>query len=393
MRIFEKSFTLKDMNIEFIKSEFEKLSLIIRTWNEGEDISAIERDIALDKLKNIYDTLRFGVTAETVRESPSAQTAADDRPMPAVPTATENEDETAETVLEEKEPETDTGEKDVEVEFIFAEEDEADEEGDVVTAVEPESAGDATDVTGDEPRGDGAAEMPPAESAPVTPEPEPEEESRRAEEQVLSEENDGAQQPAHRTLDSLFDADEIGSRPRTKHHRMMSIYNDVHPREEKVIDISKIFDDDETRTQPAPSHLQTESVGERNAAVARENPEPSAAESRQAESEPNQVTLGDAINRNAHTLADKLAKPSALAEEITHAKITSLREAIGINDKFLMIRDLFDGDDEAYGRAIDMLDGFDSLDDCMIYIVENYSWNPDSEGAKFIMQLLERKLS
>ena len=53
------------MNIEFIKSEFEKLSLILRTWDEGEGISAIERDIALDKLKNIYDTVRFGEASET----------------------------------------------------------------------------------------------------------------------------------------------------------------------------------------------------------------------------------------------------------------------------------------------------------------------------------------
>ena len=27
------------------------------------------------------------------------------------------------------------------------------------------------------------------------------------------------------------------------------------------------------------------------------------------------------------------------------------------------------------------------------YIVENFAWNPDSDGAKFIMKLLERKLS
>jgi hypothetical protein len=29
----------------------------------------------------------------------------------------------------------------------------------------------------------------------------------------------------------------------------------------------------------------------------------------------------------------------------------------------------------------------------MIYIIENHQWNPDIEGSKFIMQLLERKFS
>ena len=64
-----------------------------------------------------------------------------------------------------------------------------------------------------------------------------------------------------------------------------------------------------------------------------------------------------------------------------------------MNDKFLMIRDLFDGDGDAYNQAIAELDAFDSFDDCMIYIVENYAWNPESEGAKFMMQILERKLA
>ena len=56
-----------------------------------------------------------------------------------------------------------------------------------------------------------------------------------------------------------------------------------------------------------------------------------------------------------------------------------------------MIRDLFDGDGEAYEQALSALDEQPSYDDCMIYIIENYEWNPDSEGSKFIMQLLERK--
>ncbi|MBR6661999.1 MAG: hypothetical protein IKL34_02035, partial [Alistipes sp.] len=79
--------------------------------------------------------------------------------------------------------------------------------------------------------------------------------------------------------------------------------------------------------------------------------------------------------------------------EISHKNIKSLRQGIGLNDKFLMIRDLFDGNADEYEQAIDALDGFDDFDDCIIYIAENFAWNADSEGAKFIMQLLERKLS
>ena len=105
------------------------------------------------------------------------------------------------------------------------------------------------------------------------------------------------------------------------------------------------------------------------------------------------TTIADAMSGSKHTLADTLSHPAPLAEQITHSATTSLRDAIGINDKFLLIRDLFAGDEHEYEKAITELDSFDNLDDCLIYIAENYAWNPNSEGAKFMMQLLERKLS
>lgn len=75
------------------------------------------------------------------------------------------------------------------------------------------------------------------------------------------------------------------------------------------------------------------------------------------------------------------------------SKISDLRKAIGINDKFIMLRDLFAGNEAQYNATIDALNSFTNLDDCMIYIVENFAWNPDSEGAKLIVSLIERKLS
>ena len=58
-----------------------------------------------------------------------------------------------------------------------------------------------------------------------------------------------------------------------------------------------------------------------------------------------------------------------------------------------MIRDLFGGDAKAYEAAVDKLNAFGDFDDCMIYIAENYAWNANSDGAKFLMELLERKFA
>ena len=106
------------------------------------------------------------------------------------------------------------------------------------------------------------------------------------------------------------------------------------------------------------------------------------------------AVLGEVINPRVQTLADTIAPPRDMASEILHNEpITDLRQAIGLNDKFLLIRDLFGGDGAAFERAIETLNGFDDLDDCMIFIAEHYAWNPNSDGAKLLMELLERKFA
>ena len=395
-----KYFYAKAMNIKLIKAEIEKLSLLLSSWEGEESVSAIERDIALDKLKKIYDLVRFD--AEVAAVEPIATPVA--------------------APVEEREEEPQQ-ESDVEVELIFADEEdflstlpEAVEEED--TEAEPSlveeilaSAMVATPISApaevaseEEPETEVATPAIEPELEPeieIEPEPTPEpvaeepamapkpqQEEKPAEEKPIEEkpvEEKPAKREEPRSLNSLFGMEEVQRRPRTKHQRMMSIYNDNEPAPEKVVDISKIFDMD----VDAPKPMTSKSAEPKTAPAPK--PAPQAAPA--PVEEERRVTIADAIAATTQTLADTIVAPNALAEEINHSKIASLRDGIGLNDKFLMIRDLFDGDDEAYDEAITALDSLESMDDCMIHIIENYAWNPDTEGSKFIMQLLERKLS
>lgn len=107
------------------------------------------------------------------------------------------------------------------------------------------------------------------------------------------------------------------------------------------------------------------------------------------------AVLGEVMNHDRRTLADEFGGSvrSVASEIVRREPVVDLRRAIGINDKFLLIRDLFGGDAEAYEAALATLDTFDNLDDCLIHIAENYTWNPNSDGAKLVMELIERKLS
>ena len=433
------------MNIKLIKSEIEKLSLMLSAWEQSEQVSAIERDIVLDKLKKIYDAVRFDSAIE--EDTPIEPT----EPIAPAPAVEENDEE--------------SNEKEVEVELIFAddefpEEDLVDEEE--IEEVEQPSATDIiaatvanalagasiaealTETSPEEPSAPEVIVVDPAkeeetivvepvieetiviEPAPIEveipheetpivtsePEPEPEPEPVAVPEEKPIEmpaekpiekpiEEKPAEKPAKkaaREMNSLFNMDEVRRQPRSKHQRMMSIYNS-EPKQEKVVDISKIFNlDIDEPAEVAPAEVApvetkpvakpfVESVAE---PVAKPKPVEIPAAKPIVEEKPQ--TLADAIPAT-QTLADVITAPTALAEEINNARVRSLRDGIGLNDKFLMIRDLFDGDGEAYDEAINALDAMETFDDCMIHIIENYAWNPDSEGSKFIMQLLERKLS
>ena len=98
-------------------------------------------------------------------------------------------------------------------------------------------------------------------------------------------------------------------------------------------------------------------------------------------------TLGDSFSEKS-VVADTISAPKGVAES---QQIDSLVSAIGVADRFMLIRELFDGDAEAYQRAITALDAMGSFDDCVVYIAENFSWRPNSDATKFMMELLQRK--
>jgi hypothetical protein len=376
------------MNIELIKSELEKLSLLLSAWSSDEPISPIERDVALDYLKHLYDQIRFGeAAAPAVPVMPAVAAAAEVAPQSEMEEQDEAQDE----------------EKDVEVELIFADDEDLPQFGllnELLSDEVPEADIEAEAEITPEPEIEVVPE-PIAEPDPIhepepeiLPEPEPISEPEPI--VVLEAAIEPAPEPAPEieptpepeptpasASGSLFGEEPVRvRRSRSKHQRMMSIYNDSEPRPEKVVDISKIFDMDddgptEISVEPTPQPTPTPAPQPRPVAEPKAEP----------------ATLADVIAPAAPTLADTIAAPAALADEMHHTPIRSLREGIGLNDKFLMIRDLFDGDGDAYEEAISALDALPTLDDCMIHIIENYAWNPDSEGSKFIMQLLDRKLS
>lgn len=327
------------MNYQKFVDRLSRMTALAEGWQKSESLPAIERDLMLEELRGLYDELLDFKGDSGLAERVGATIMAD--------TATEP---------------------------IFDD------------VLDIDALLGLSDVERDEPKQEEVAVEPEVEVVPepeieveVVVEPEPEPESEPEPEPTVAPKGNGG----------LFDMEDIPVRTRSS-RKMISLYTspfaaETKPKAEepKVEPVAKqepkaeptIAPEPKVEAKPEPAPVPT--------------PTPTPAPVAQPTAEP--VRLGDVLGGKTTTLADKMADDSAPTAAFN--RITDLRKAIGLNDKFLMIRDLFDGDAARYEDTITTLNEFDDLDECMIYIVENFVWNPDSEGAKLLVSLIERKLA
>ena len=106
-----------------------------------------------------------------------------------------------------------------------------------------------------------------------------------------------------------------------------------------------------------------------------------------------QPVLGEVI-KPVSTLSDQYTPPVDVATDLRRrAAVTDLRRAVDVNDKYRLIRDLFAGNGALYEITIRRLNEFETMEDCLLYIAEHFHWNPDSDGARLLMEALERKFA
>lgn len=108
------------------------------------------------------------------------------------------------------------------------------------------------------------------------------------------------------------------------------------------------------------------------------------------------------------TIADKFQGSPTLHDKISHTKedkslagklqknpIADLKKAIGINQKFAFINELFDGDSNSYNTAIDKINSFTEHQQAVSFIetelVPVYGWTPDGESYVQLQELISRR--
>ena len=90
-------------------------------------------------------------------------------------------------------------------------------------------------------------------------------------------------------------------------------------------------------------------------------------------------------------------KDASLADKLSKKSITKLADSIALNERFLYSNELFNGNMEAFKRALNELDHIASLDDAKRFIEvqlkEENNWNMDSEIVQGFISLVERRFN
>ena len=311
------------------------MATLVNGWAKQGSVPRIERDLALDELRRLYDAL-LDMGGDEIEAEKQAEVVKEEATEPEARAEVEAPSEPVKESAPVHDPIADFDDAlDIDALLGLSEEEKPQAGAEVESTPEPA----------------------PVVVEVVAPEPEPQPEPELQPEPKVARGG------------GLFDIEDIPVRQKSS-RKMISLYNAPttpaapEPKVEPAPAPTPVVPQQPVASTPAPQPIPQSTEPQR---------------------------IADVLGSGRKVLGDVSQNESMPTPPMS--KISDLRKAIGINDKFIMLRDLFAGNEAQYNATIDALNSFTNLDDCMIYIVENFAWNPDSEGAKLIVSLIERKLS
>ncbi|MFN8240536.1 MAG: hypothetical protein U0X39_07265 [Bacteroidales bacterium] len=162
----------------------------------------------------------------------------------------------------------------------------------------------------------------------------------------------------------------------SKHEQLIEIVHDDIPGE--LIEEEKVI-------------ASTEKPGSKNSDQHHDEPDVKVSHEKKTESS----ILADTFAQGSGSLNEQLGqsrKEGDISEVLKTIHIDNLKDAIGVNDKFLFIREIFGGNQGNYEEAITRLNGSTSLSDA-IEVISGYSGlNEKNEAVNQLLEIVKRKL-
>jgi hypothetical protein len=71
--------------------------------------------------------------------------------------------------------------------------------------------------------------------------------------------------------------------------------------------------------------------------------------------------------------------------------IKNIASSIGVNERFLFVKELFSGDDDTYTKTITILDNSANFNEAFTYIHSTFSWDLENDAAQKLLDLVRRR--
>ena len=81
-----------------------------------------------------------------------------------------------------------------------------------------------------------------------------------------------------------------------------------------------------------------------------------------------------------------------LSSRLTSQPITDIGAAMGLNEKFLFIRELFDNDPDKFTETINTLNRASNFNEAYSYLSDKFNWDMDDPKVQKLLDLTRRKL-
>jgi hypothetical protein len=103
--------------------------------------------------------------------------------------------------------------------------------------------------------------------------------------------------------------------------------------------------------------------------------------------------LGDSFSKEKSVNDLINVENTKLEHKLSNRPVNSIKSAIGINDRFQYIRELFDGNVNTFSKAVSELDSKNNIQEAVAYLQQNFKWKKNETSLKFVNLVKRRFLN
>jgi hypothetical protein len=80
-----------------------------------------------------------------------------------------------------------------------------------------------------------------------------------------------------------------------------------------------------------------------------------------------------------------------IASELTKQSLQNLKNSIGVNERILFQKELFNNDKDSFNKCLDELERHSSINESQSYLNNNYKWDENNATVKRFYNLIEKR--